>query len=184
MGGAGDALRTARRAISSGASHRISTSRRQLAHCRPAGGPCAVRVAGQPEDMHRAIGPDHLDANSWRVPTPFTGQFTQARSSELRAIRRSGVGGHPFGSGMAGFLPVGSSRRSRLGCIRTGVRMHPRGQRWPRCLRAGQSCVLRVSSSQSNMRCSRRERAIGSQCMSAPSALVNGTSTLGPGRAS
>jgi Transposase len=47
----------------------------------------------------------------------------------------------------------------------------------------GHPCVLRVSSSQSNMRCSRRERAIGSQCMSAPSALVNGTSTLAAGRA-
>src|SRR5664280_1104464 len=39
----------------------------------------------------------------------------------------------------------------------------------------------RVSSSQSYMRCSSRERAIGSQCRSAPSALANGTSTLCPG---
>ncbi len=54
----------------------------------------------------------------------------------------------------------------------------------PGYLGAGQPRVLRASSSQSNMRCSRRERAIGSQCMSAPSALVNGASILGPGRAS
>ena len=41
-----------------------------------------------------------------------------------------------------------------------------------------------VASSQSKKRWARRPRALGSQCRSAPSAAVNGTSSFGPGNAS
>ena len=82
-----------------------------------------------------------------------------------------GEAGVPCGGRNAGATPFAEG-------VTTG------GQPCPVAWGAGQPWVLRVSSGQSNMRRSRRERAIGSQCMSAPSASVNGTSTLGPGRAS
>ena len=82
-----------------------------------------------------------------------------------------GEAGVPCGGRDAGATPFAEG-------VTTG------GQPCPVVWGTGQPWVLRASSSQSNMRCSRRERAIGSQCMSAPSASVNGTSTLGPGRAS
>jgi hypothetical protein len=105
------------------------------------------------------------------------------------------AGGYPPASAGPASAGIHWVSRGRFPCRRA----HPGGSDWDACglasaciprvsvaplFAAGHSCVLRVSSSQSNIRCSRRERAIGSQCMSAPSALVNGTSTLGPGRAS
>lgn len=79
--------------------------------------------------------------------------------------------------------PLNSShKRARALCV--GERSRGRILR-PRLRRLSGGLVQpSVSSSQSNIRCSTRDRPIGSQWRSAPSAAVNFTSDFGPGSAS